>query len=816
MSNLERLKKNRELLNSNPSKARSTAKQVLKVEKNDDEIIVEAIEIIGLSYFNENNYDNCIIWLKKIIEQKDRYYDFSSFRKAYQFIGHSIWRKGNRNKPVEYFQKAIDWSLEHKQLTEAAKDQVNLGALYFQAGNYKQSIKFNSMAYKHFFSIDDKTGLGFTLGNLGNCFYSMGNYKKALEFQFKTEKLAREIGDKSLLGRSLNSISICYKNIGIFQKAVDFGLQSIQIKEILNEDTKSIYINIGSIYAEWGNNKKSLEFLQKALSLDKKSNDLFGRSNIFNNIGNLYLSESEYDKALSYFKKAKSLKETIDDLNGMIIVLGNMGIIYSKKDDFEKAESCYKKALEFAIQLEKRESIFSISLNLIDLYCNNDCIEQAEEMFAICKKDFAEIDSYKLRMDYYDSAILLAEKGKDFKKAYRLLSQKSKLRDEIFSQDKQKIISEMQIKFDTVKKEKEAEIYRIKSIELAKKNKKIENQKKELQKALEKLRKSEQKYDIIAQEFHKKIGYDLIGTSESIRKINKLISIVATSDSTNVLIVGESGTGKEIVARRIHQYSARKQFDFYGINSSAIPENLFESQFFGHEKNAFTGANKTHIGWFEIANKGTLFLDEIATMSLEQQVKLLRVLEERKIVRVGSHKEIPVNVRIISATNVNLYEMVQKKQFREDLYHRLATFVIHIPPLREHKEDIPLLLDHFVQLFSEQLKKPIKKIEKDVVNMLYSYDYSGNVRELKNIIERAVIVANSSTLMSSHFLVPDRALSESVTQQFPSLAEVEKKYVLKALQLSEFNQTKAAKLLKVERRVVARKMQKYQIKKPGE
>ena len=304
----------------------------------------------------------------------------------------------------------------------------------------------------------------------------------------------------------------------------------------------------------------------------------------------------------------------------------------------------------------------------------------------------------------------------------------------------------------------------------------------------------------------------MIGESHSINKIKELISIVAISENTNVLITGESGTGKEIVARQIHQNSVRHNNSFCGINSSAVPGTLFESQFFGHEKNAFTGANKTHIGWFEIADGGTLFLDEIGTMSLDQQVKLLRVLEERKIIRLGSHREIPIDVHIISASNIDLVELVETNVFRKDLYHRLATFVIRIPPLRERKDDIPLLLEHFVNLFSLQLKKKIKKIEKSVEEALMKYHFPGNVRELKNIIERAMIVTDSSTLKLSHFSVPKSANKDN-HKDFLPMSEIEKLHITEALKISKYNQSHAADLLKIERRAVARKMKKYGIER---
>jgi transcriptional regulator with PAS, ATPase and Fis domain len=214
------------------------------------------------------------------------------------------------------------------------------------------------------------------------------------------------------------------------------------------------------------------------------------------------------------------------------------------------------------------------------------------------------------------------------------------------------------------------------------------------------------------------------------------MSKVAKADNTSVLITGESGTGKELVARGIHYLSERKKSYFYAVNCSAIPESLFESEFFGHKKGSFTGANEDKAGWFEIAHGGTLFLDEVVEMQPAMQSKLLRVLEERKIRRIGSSIDIPVDVRIIAATNQDIHKLIETGKFRTDLYYRLNSFEISIPPLRDRKDDIPLLLDYYVKLLSQRLGKRINSIDAAVSRVMASYNFPGNVRELKNMVER--------------------------------------------------------------------------------
>lgn len=234
--------------------------------------------------------------------------------------------------------------------------------------------------------------------------------------------------------------------------------------------------------------------------------------------------------------------------------------------------------------------------------------------------------------------------------------------------------------------------------------------------------------------------YEMIGRSASITEIREMIGKVAPTNA-RVLITGENGTGKELVARQIHELSNRSHAPFIEVNCAAIPSELIESQLFGHEKGSFTSAIKQRKGDFELAHGGTLFLDEIGDMSLAAQAKVLRALQENKITRVGGEKEIPVDVRILSATNKNLNEEIKAGRFREDLYHRLSVIVIHVPPLRDRADDIPLLVAHFTELVSQRMGKPPAKFTDEALVELQQYKWTGNIRELHNAVERLVILA---------------------------------------------------------------------------
>jgi two-component system response regulator HydG len=237
----------------------------------------------------------------------------------------------------------------------------------------------------------------------------------------------------------------------------------------------------------------------------------------------------------------------------------------------------------------------------------------------------------------------------------------------------------------------------------------------------------------------------IIGRSPEIKKIFSVIQDVSQSSAT-VLITGESGTGKELVAKAIHNQSDRKNKLFVAVNCAAIPDNLLESQLFGHEKGSFTGAFERHLGKFEVADGGTLFLDEITSLPMPMQAKLLRAIQEREVERVGSSRPIPVNVRIIAASNVELKDAVADGKFREDLYFRLSVIPVHVPALREHKEDIPLLVSHFLNIFNQQLSRKVKNFSPSAMNAMMEYQWPGNVRELENLIERLVVLSKSPTV----------------------------------------------------------------------
>jgi len=300
---------------------------------------------------------------------------------------------------------------------------------------------------------------------------------------------------------------------------------------------------------------------------------------------------------------------------------------------------------------------------------------------------------------------------------------------------------------------------------------------------------------------------DLIGKSEAIQNVLKQVESVAQSNSS-VIITGESGTGKELVARAIHSNSSRKYFPLISVHCGALTESLLESELFGHEKGAFTGATFNRKGRFEMADGGTIFLDEIATISPKMQIELLRVLETKSFIRVGGNREISSDFRVICATNRDLKSMVQSGTFREDLYYRLNVVNITVPPLRERTDDIPLLVTHFIKKYCTSMSRDMITIEPAALKQLEQFEFPGNVRELENMIERAIVIGNGKEIKLKDLPMGKAAISSSVE----SLEELEKRHIELILKKYEWNISRTARALNVDRVTLYNKIRKYDLK----
>jgi DNA-binding NtrC family response regulator len=303
---------------------------------------------------------------------------------------------------------------------------------------------------------------------------------------------------------------------------------------------------------------------------------------------------------------------------------------------------------------------------------------------------------------------------------------------------------------------------------------------------------------------------EVVGESPPIKKVMEMVNTVAKTDST-VMILGESGTGKELIARAIHSRSSRRYFPIITINCGAYPEGLLESELFGHEKGAFTGAMYRRKGKLEMADKGTLFLDEIGNISEKMQMDLLRVIETKNFTRLGGDKAIDVDFRVISATNKDLEKAIKEGSFREDLYYRLNVFSILLPPLRERRTDIPLIAKYFLRKYAQSMNRNVADFSPQAMEMFIGYDWPGNIREVRNVVERAMVVAQGTQIQVEDISFPFP--SPATPSGGASLEEVEKDQILKILNQTKGNIAQAAEILKISRLTIYNKIEKYHLKK---
>jgi Nif-specific regulatory protein len=319
----------------------------------------------------------------------------------------------------------------------------------------------------------------------------------------------------------------------------------------------------------------------------------------------------------------------------------------------------------------------------------------------------------------------------------------------------------------------------------------------------------------LRKELNRKYSFsNIVGNSRKMQEVFYLITQVAKSNA-NVLLLGESGTGKEMVANAIHYNSLRLAKPLVKVNCAALPSNLVEAELFGHEKGAFTGATRQKEGKFELANGGTIFLDEIGSLALESQGKLLRVLQEKELERLGGTKIIKVNVRLIAATNQDLALAVEEARFREDLFYRLNVYPIYLPPLREREADVLLLADYFLEKYDQEYNKDVKRISTPAIDAFVRYNWPGNVRELENCMERAVLLCDDQVIRSYHLPPTLQTAEETGTQQTQSLKDAvdtfEREFLIDSLKSSRGNMRQAAKALQTTERIFGYKVKKYGI-----
>lgn len=616
----------------------------------------------------------------KLLHQGYTYPDHAVF---YCLQAHVHWQRNELQEAVESYKVARELFRQSGHMDDVAGLAQNLSNLLRSLGRTDESLEYIQAAINGFRDLGNELNLNLAISSQANIMFSLGRYSEALALKRGVLEYFQQAGNEFHLGAVYNSLSAIYCKMMRIDKAVEYALASLKIKEHHGNPhgiAKSLE-NLASYYGQLLDYESAMSYHMQALDIFESLGDRAEVAFIHSNLANIACNKGELDKARELYEKAMEAFKEIGHQEELAKVTEAVGSLYADElQDYDKALGFFLNAADISRNANDDYHLAKVNLNIASVMGKLGRFSEAMRLLEAEERRITDNGFVDLKLPLLQSMIVLDTGVGNHETAcvhyQQLINEMYRIEESTHADQ----IAEMRVRFEVERVEREVELTRKRNAELEEKNRQIETQRQQLQETLNKLHYTEIRYDFISEEVNKGLKTTMIGKSESMKRIVEMIATVAQSDIVNVLILGETGTGKEIVARNIHNCSSRSKNHLYSVNCSAVPEALFESQFFGHEKDAFTGASTTKIGWFEIADKSTLFLDEVATLSLEHQAKLLRCLEERSVVRVGSHREIPVNVRLISASNVNLLDLVKKGLFRQDMYHRIAVFVIGIPP----------------------------------------------------------------------------------------------------------------------------------------
>ncbi|MBN2830249.1 MAG: sigma 54-interacting transcriptional regulator [Candidatus Cloacimonetes bacterium] len=746
---------------------------------------------------------------------------------------------------------------------EKVGDYLNLAKEY-----YSDYLNYNSSPGK-----EDKNAISLCYcGFIQLMIYTPG--KVDIKNVEEIRKFVYLNGEKQCQAEMEYLLCVLYLTIGENSKSAESGLK---VLELLGDTTlpprmKFLYSNLGLSLERCNKLEEAEQILLMGISANNKI-DLAVESKLYLHLGNLYNKQKRVDKALDAYRKSE--KYTVEkDYSGKVVINANIGMIYYNMKDYKKASRQFElnanmgkwKLLDKFGQVSWANSLSY--LILINLYESN--IEGMDKYLKILKKFNSHYKDAQSTMVYYQRFANFSQlKGdheeavKSYFKALNFIKGNGS-RDQIYyvtnevaeflltlgrNEEAEKLLLENIERFkdgvmyvlmlNTYKTYlgflKSSERYKealeiaeqIKAIEKKMHNSQLEEKVNSLEREIanekQKIQERDRRINLINRRLHESIEDEFIGVSQKIKDVLQKVQLAAEHPDINVLILGESGTGKQIIADLIHRNSNRKAGSFCEVNCSAIPETMFESEFFGYKKGAFTGAQRDNSGFLAEANNGTLFLDEIGDMPYALQSKLLKVLESKNFTPLGSNKPEKTDFRLICATHQNLEELVKSRLFRLDLHNRINTFIITIPPLRERQADIPVLADYYLRKYCEKMAIIKPDLDEKAMEMLKTYSYPGNVRELRNIIERTVLFLRTgmnltSALKSSGLSIVYEPVSNEkagedylLTFTTLNLEKIEFAAVKKALELSGNRKSKAADLLGITPSAMTRRLQKFKL-----
>ncbi len=664
-------------------------------------------------------------------------------------------------------------------ITETISDEnqkaeflLEIGILFYEISEYSKSNELITKALPIFEKIQNKEKIIICFRYLGSLMMNPKKYEEAKEYFTLILNATSKDEMPYYYYHAKSSLGDIYSMLGNSNKALEYlfsALEYFTINNILLEETIALN-SIFLLYINYEQPDKALEYGLKALKLCYKlPNKKRLLTKILNNLGFLYMKDRNFDLALDYYLRSLKIMEN-NKINVLIpMSLNNIGDVYELSGKFDLAFTYYKKAYDFAKDLEDDEVVTATTFNLGKGYLHKGKKKKAYFLFEESIDLMQKVKFSELQDQVYNEVKDIYYQNGDFEKAVESQEKLFVRREKWYSSK----IDEKNFRIN----------------ELIKDDKNFNNP-----------------------------NLEIIGNSEIITELTDILELISVHN-VNVLITGATGTGKELFAQRIHQ-KYKEESPFVAINCAAIPDHLLESELFGYKKGAFTGANKSKKGRIEQANGGTLFLDEIGDLSFQLQSKILRVIQDRVIIHIGGTKPQPVEIRIISATNRDIKEMLKNRTFREDLYYRLNIMKIHIPPLKDRKLDIPLLTDYFLKSFNLKFNKKIRSISMEALNILMKYNWPGNVRELKNSLEKAILLCDADILNKELFFDLDKTepLLESENgilswknfqmKKNEMIKKMENEYISNLLSLSGKNIYKASKLGNLGRTQIYRLLEK--------
>jgi len=684
--------------------------------------------------------------------------------------------------------------------------------------SFKSVFKSFSKHENHF---TDEIILAKVYSDLNYLFWQHEKLDKALQYGQKSLSCLETCGNSTILTGRYNNIGYIYETMGNFELAEEYYEKGLRYGfEINSDQVKNLaYCGYGRLNLNNSNIKLAVNYFLEALKYFQNQ-DSEDYMSVCSNLGIAYGMLKQYDESLKYFTPFITDKVKAKSPEMYFTFLLNLANSYHFLGKYQKAETNLFSALEFAHYTKNKEDIAGVLINLGNLEKAQRNLPKALEFYLESRKYI--VQDYNIQQD------MLADQGigvvyslmKDDEKAISYLNS-SLMKAKKLNLKYQTIVTYNNL-VEIYERQGNYQLaldnYKIlKAIELESKDYQFNLDMKLLRKKYDHKEKSMVSHKIksvdslISLELAELVNSPLIGTSPIMRDVLYKTQIAAKNGKISVLLTGESGTGKEIIARIIHYSSRRTKNPFISVNCASFSQSLIESSFFGCEKGAYTGAVSRQIGYFEVAHTGTMFLDEIGDMPFDMQSKFLRVIEEQTINRVGSTKNINIDIRLISATNRNIFELTDGNLFRLDLLNRINTLEINIPPLRQRKEDIPLLVDYFLSQLSKEmnLEKPV--CTKEAIDLLLSYSYPGNVRELINIIKRSLLFNKKSILDVQNIIFPPQHdqifLSNSDINSF-NLAENERQLIKLVMEKTNGLQVKAAELLGLSPSAFSRRLKK--------